>query len=133
MKAHLGVFAVSNYDGLVSPDYAVYTSKDNSNPKYLEYLFKTETYICEFKKRSTGVGAGLTRLYTSELFEIKCAIPALEEQQLIVDYLDKKCESIKNAISRQKAAIEKLDEYRKSLIYNAVTGKIDCREAAYEA
>ena len=133
LKAHLGVFAVSNYDGLVSPDYAVYTSKDNSNPKYLEYLFKTETYICEFKKRSTGVGAGLTRLYTSELFEIKCAIPALEEQQLIVDYLDKKCESIKNAISRQKAAIEKLDEYRKSLIYNAVTGKIDCREAAYEA
>ncbi|MDR7812377.1 restriction endonuclease subunit S [Lacrimispora sp.] len=127
LKAHLGVFSVSNYHGLVSPDYAVYVAKDDCVPKYLEYLFKTNSYIGEFKKRSTGVGAGLTRLYTSGLFEIKCAMPSFSEQQRIVKYLDNACAKISEAISRQKATIEKLEEYKKSLIYNAVTGKIDCR------
>ena len=41
LKAHLGVFSVSRYDGLVSPDYAVYCSTGKSNLKYLEYIFKT--------------------------------------------------------------------------------------------
>ena len=40
LKAHLGVFSVSKYDGLVSPDYAVYYSTGKVHLKYLEYLFK---------------------------------------------------------------------------------------------
>lgn len=45
LKAHLGVFSVSKYDGLVSPDYAVYYSTGKINLKYLEYLFKTTMYF----------------------------------------------------------------------------------------
>lgn len=123
LKAHLGVFAVSRYEGIVSPDYAVYFSGKEVNIKFLEFLFKTQIYINEFKKHSKGVGQGLTRLYTSDLFNIKCAIPNLEEQDIIVDFLDKKCNAIDSAISKKEQLISKLGDYKKSLIYECVTGK----------
>lgn len=60
---------------------------------------------------------------------IKIPVPkTLDEQHDIVNYLDNKCQKIANAIERQQTIIEKLEEYKKSLIYNAVTGKIDCRK-----
>ena len=123
LKAHLGVFAVSNYDGLVSPDYAVYYSTNRALLKFLEYLFKTPQYIGEFRKKSTGVGAGLTRLYTSELFSIYCAIPPICEQYEIIDYLNKKCSEIDKLIQKKEQLLDELENYKKSLIYEYVTGK----------
>lgn len=123
LKAHLGVFSVSRYDGLVSPDYAVYYSTGKSNLKYLEYLFKTPQCILEFRKRSTGIAAGLTRLYTDGLFAIECPFPEILEQNEIVSYLDKKCTQIDNLISIKQQKIEKLQQYKKSVIYEYVTGK----------
>lgn len=127
LKAHLGVFAFSRYEGLVSPDYAVYYSKGNSNVKFLEFLFKTQSYINEFKKYSKGVGQGLTRLYTNDLFNIKCALPKIQEQNIIVEYIENKFNTIDSAISKKEQLIEKLESYKKSLIYECVTGKRDVR------
>lgn len=123
LKAHLGVFSVSKYDGLVSPDYAVYYSTGVVNLKYLEYLFKTPQCISEFRKRSTGIAAGLTRLYTDGLFAIDCPLPRDDEQKEIVNYLDNKCSQIDRLISIKQSKIEKLEQYKKSLIYEYVTGK----------
>ncbi len=123
LKAHLGVFSVSKYDGLVSPDYAVYCSTGVVDLKYLEYLFKTPQCISEFRKRSTGVAAGLTRLYTDGLFAIECPLPPKSEQQEIVTYLDNKCSQIDRLIAIKQAKIEKLEQFKKSLIYEYVTGK----------
>jgi type I restriction enzyme, S subunit len=123
LKAHLGVFSVSKYDGLVSPDYAVYYSTGKANLKYLEYLFKTPQCISEFRKRSTGIAAGLTRLYTDGLFAIECPFPTINEQCRIADYLDIKCAKIDALIAIKQQKIEKLTEYKKSLIYEYVTGK----------
>lgn len=124
LKAHLGVFSVSKYYGLVSPDYAVYYSTGRADLKYLEYLFKTPKCIGEFKKRSTGVGAGLTRLYTNDLYSILIPFPSLSEQQSIASYLDDKCSEIDNLVAIKQQKIEKLKDYKKSIIYEAVTGKI---------
>ena len=123
LKAHLGVFAVSKYYGLVSPDYAVYFTSGKSIVKYLEFLFKTENCISEFKRRSTGVGAGLTRLYTSDLFDIKVPIPPISEQMEIAKHLDCKISEINLAISEKQQQIETIEEYKKSLIFEYVTGK----------
>lgn len=123
LKAHLGVFAVSRYEGLVSPDYAVYYSVGRCDVRYLERIFKTPQYINEFKKRSTGVGAGLTRLYTSDLFDMYTALPSDFEQQEIAAYLDEKCAAIDSLISSKEALITELEAYKKSLIYEYVTGK----------
>jgi len=123
LKAHLGVFSVSKYDGLVSPDYAVYYSTGKVHLKYLEYLFKTPQCISEFRKRSTGIAAGLTRLYTDGLFAIECPFPEMDEQISIVEYLNGKCAQIDRLIAIKQAKIEKLEQYKKSLIYEYVTGK----------
>ena len=123
LKAHLGVFSVSKYDGLVSPDYAVYYSTGKVHLKYLEYLFKTPQCISEFRKRSTGIAAGLTRLYTDGLFAIECPFPTMEEQIAIIDYLNDKCTRIDQLIAIKQKKIDKLNEYKKSLIYEYVTGK----------
>ena len=123
LKAHLGVFSVSKYDGLVSPDYAVYYSTGVVDLKYLEYLFKTPQCISEFSKRSTGIAAGLTRLYTDGLFAIECPLPPKDEQQAIVAYLDEKWTQIDRLIAIRQAKIEKLEQYKRSLIYEYVTGK----------
>lgn len=123
LKAHLGVFATSSYEGLVSPDYAVYYNSGQCAIQYLEYLFKTPIYISEFVKLSTGVGAGLTRLYTSDLFAIPCLLPPFEEQQRIIDHIYTKCSEIDSLISIKQKKIEKLKDYKKSLIYEYVTGK----------
>ena len=50
-------------------------------------------------------------------------VPSSEEQQQIADYLDKKCEQIDRLIAIKQQKIEKLQQYKKSLIYEYVTGK----------
>ena len=122
LKAHLGVFSVSRYDGLVSPDYAVYCSTGKSNLKYLEYIF-TPQCIGEFRKKSTGIAAGLMRLYTEGLFSIYLPYPALSEQEEIAEYLNEKCAGIDALIAKKQQYLTEIENYKKSLIYEYVTGK----------
>lgn len=123
LKAHLGVFSVSRYDGLVSPDYAVYCSTGKSNLKYLEYIFKTPQCIGEFRKKSTGIAAGPMRLYTEGLFSIYLPYPALSEQEEIAEYLNEKCAGIDALIVKKQQYLTEIENYKKSLIYEYVTGK----------
>ena len=123
LKAHLGVFSVSRYDGLISPDYAVYCSTGKSNLKYLEYIFKTPQCIGEFRKKSTGIAAGLMRLYTEGLFSIYLPYPALSEQEEIAEYLNEKCAGIDTLIVKKQQYLIEIENYKKSLIYEYVTGK----------
>lgn len=123
LKAHLGVCFVSNYKGLVSPDYAVYKANEKVKSKLLEYVFHTASCIWEFKKYITGVGQGLSRLYTKDLFRINVALPDMLEQQQIVSYLDTKCFEIDTLIADKKRQLDILADYKKSLIYEYVTGK----------
>ena len=70
------------------------------------------------------------RLQTNAFNNFVVPLPPLEEQKRIAAYLDERCVEVDEAILRQEQLIAKLEEYRKSLIYHAVTGKIDCREEA---
>lgn len=123
LKAHLGVFAKSGYEGLVSPDYAVYQAKNNDNMLFLEYVFKTPQYISQFIKYSKGVAQGLTRLYTEELFSIYIAMPPKEEQDRITEVVKERCAEIDALIAKKEAFVEEMETYKKSLIYEYVTGK----------
>ena len=95
-------------------------------PELLKYMFNDSDFFIkqiEFTNNSTTIEA----LYSYNLHNlILPAIPIIEQQQ-IVHFLDRKCTAIDAAIEKKKKAIEKWEEYKKSLIYYAVTGKIDCR------
>lgn len=121
MKAHLGVFALSAYDGLVSPDYAVYYGTGRADLEYLEYLFKTPLYVSEFIKKTTGVAIGFNRLYTDDLFSIPTHYPPMQEQKRIVDYLKDKTLKIEQYVSARERERELLDSLKQSEIANVVT------------
>lgn len=124
LKAHLGVFNVSEYDGLVSPDYAVYNSTGKADLKFLEYIFKTPNCINEFKKLITGVGAGLSRLYTNDLYSIYCAVPPIDEQLSIRNHIANQTKAISEAIDQCQSIIDLLRERKNIIINETVTGKV---------
>lgn len=133
LKAHLGVFFKSNIDfkGLVSPDYAVYKSKAYiSDIKILELLFRHPSYIEQFVIRATGIVEGLIRLYTSELFDIAVPIAPENEQRDIISFVESQGLKHDQAIAIQVQQIEKLKEYKTTLINSAVTGKIKVTDLA---
>ena len=124
LKAHLGVFALSAYDGLVSPDYAVYYGTGRADLEYLEYLFKTPLYVSEFIKKTTGVAIGFNRLYTDDLFSIPAHYPPMQEQKRIVDYLKDKTLKIEQYVSARERERELLDSLKQSEIANVVMAKL---------
>ncbi len=127
LKAHLGVFFKSNIPqtGIVSPDYAVYYSNGIiEDLKFLEVLFRSPSYIREFICRATGIVEGLIRLYTGDLFDISVPVPPKNEQSQILTHIETISAKIAKAIGLKEQEIEKLKEYKSSLINSAVTGKV---------
>lgn len=100
---------------------AVITTQNGLLAKYLYYYFVSiifQKYIDQLK-----AGMGVPHLFQADLKEIQIPFASWIEQQQIADYLDKKCSEIDKLISIKQAKIEKLNEYKKSLIYEYVTGK----------
>ena len=66
---------------------------------------------------------GLKNLNASIIGNVQLAIPPLPEQQAIADYLDEKCAAIDAMVAEKEALIADLEAYKKSLIFEVVTGK----------
>lgn len=121
---------ISKYYGVTSPDYRVFTldnQKDN-DPRYFLYMMQMFYFNRIFYGLGAGVsGLGRWRLQAPIFLNFKVPVPPFNEQKSIADILEQKDISIKESVLKHKSVIDKLEEYKKSIIYNAVTGKIDCR------
>ncbi|HAS3640629.1 TPA: restriction endonuclease subunit S [Vibrio cholerae] len=126
MWAWMGALGVSDRVGIVSPSYGVFRQKlkNTFNPTYLEYLLKSVKYVEYYNKVSTGLHSSRLRFYGHMLFAMKMGYPSYEEQNEIMAYLHEQTQRIDLAIDSQLAQIEKLKEYKTTLINSAVTGKI---------
>lgn len=124
MRAKDGSYGISDYDGVISPAYCIYYTRQEANPQYLYYLFKTPMYMEIFKNYSTGIAEHRMRLYPVSFFKIPVLVPPIEEQNEIVAYLDKRVKDIDEIVSLTRQQIEKLKEYRQSIISEVVTGKV---------
>lgn len=122
-KAHSGVFFVSPLEGIVTFNYCVYRCFPDNCAKYFEYQFKTPRCIGEFITHMKGVGDSISPLYTTELYKIKVIVPPIEEQPRIVEYLNIQCSKIDAIISEKESLVADLESYKKSLIFEVVTGK----------
>jgi len=111
---------VSEHNGIVSPSYSVFSFL-NSEPKYFHYLFRTDQYVSEFRRNSTGVIESRLRLYDDSFGSLKSHFPPLDEQNQIVNFLDKKTNLIDELIKKIEQMIELLNEQRNSLINEVVT------------
>ena len=121
MLAWMGGLGVSNYNGIVSPAYCIYKLNDDSNPKFLHYLYKTPLYLAEFARHSTGVIPSRWRMYTDDFGQVLSLIPPREEQNAIVSYLDERTAKIDAAIAQQQKMIDLLNERKQIIINRAVT------------
>ena len=107
-------------NGLTSPAYSQYRIISGDNVNYFYYLL----LALDFKKDLLYLSKNLRSTLSDENFGlIETIIPPSQEQQQIVDYLDEKCGKIDRLIAIKQEKIEKLQEYKKSLIYEYVTGK----------
>lgn len=122
--AWMGAIGVSDYDGVTSPAYDIYIP-DLSKvvPHYFHYVFRTAGIAGECYKYGRGIMMMRWRTYSQEFKQIFVPFPSLEKQQEIAEYLDKKCAEIDGAIEEKKQQLETLEQYKKSLIYEYVTGK----------
>lgn len=125
MLAWNGSYAVSDYNGMVSPAYCVFKFRKDCCEKYFHYLLRTNGYPTAFKTMSRGVIDSRLRLYPEQFYTFPVILPPVEEQQRIADYLDSKCGEIDSLIGLQEQMIEKLKAYKQSVITEAVTKGLD--------
>ena len=132
MWAYMAALGVARQVGLVSPSYNVYRpiNGEQLNQDYIDPLLRTETYRIEYFIRSTGITASRLRLYPESFLDIPLLYPPVAEQTAIVAHLDKATAAIDTAIGSARRQVERMHEYRASLIAHVVTGKLDVRAAA---
>ena len=118
-----GSCGISDYDGSVSLINIVLEPKNNMGSGYYSWLFKTVQFADEFYKNGHGIVDDLWTTGWQDMKRIILPVPHYSEQQQIVDYLDSKCSEIDTLIADKKRQLDILAEYKKSLIYEYVTGK----------
>ena len=130
MRMWQGAVGVAPEDGLVSTDYTVARPVMHVDSRFIAGLLKTPRALTEVDKWSHGMVRDRNRLYWMGFKNIRCAIPPLDEQSRILGEIERLTESGTDFESRIKSVIDKLHEYRSSLITAAVTGQIDVGRAA---
>lgn len=108
-------------DSTVNSSLAVITCFDNLNYRYLYYSFNSSFFSNLINLKLNGMG--VPHLTQEELRKFIVLLPCVKEQQQIADFLDTKCSEIDAIIADKKRQRGILAEYKKSLIYEYVTGK----------
>ncbi|MEN3801175.1 restriction endonuclease subunit S [Aeromonas veronii] len=126
MWAWMGALGVSDREGIVSPSYGVFREKTQNtfNPVFLEHLLKSKSYIEHYNQVSTGLHSSRLRFYGHMFFDMEMGFPSFEEQNSIIEYIQKESKNIDKALVLQEQQITMLKEYKTTLINSAVTGKI---------
>ena len=140
MNMIVGASGQSKYYGCVSPAYYTFydETEDHCTAKFCEYVFRSKTMLRILFSLGKGIYAILRgddkvntcRLKVSkeDLKSIVIPVPPLEEQREITTFLNEKCNQINKIIEKKEQFISELEKYKKSLIYEYVTGKKEVPE-----
>lgn len=117
---------ISKYAGVTSPDYRVFRFIDATGYDADYYLYLMQ--MCYMNRIFYGLGQGVSnlgrwRLQADKFLNFTIPEPPLKEQQEIAKYLSAKCGEIDVIIAKKEAFVEEMEAYKKSLIYEYVTGK----------
>lgn len=117
-------YVQNNYPNLFLPDRLwQITFKDGLSPKYAWYYLsgiRVRQYISSL---STGTSSSMQNISQSQYGNIFITIPSIGEQSEITKYLDEKCRSVDALIAKKQQYLTEIENYKKSLIYEYVTGK----------
>ena len=122
VRTYLKAIAKIKQNGLVvSTGFCVIRPIKSVCGSYIEYYCKSNAFTDNVSSNSYGIS--YPAINSSVLMGFYIPSPPLAEQQAIADYLDEKCAAIDKLIAIKQAKIDKLNDYKKSLIYEYVTGK----------
>lgn len=121
MDGFAGAIGISDSRGKASPVLNVLNTKQNK--KYIMYYLRSMAYGEVFTALSTGIRVRSCDLRWNKLAELLYPLPSIDEQNNIVNYIDEQIARTNEIIVDKKSQIEMLDGYKKSLIFEYVTGK----------
>lgn len=119
----MGAIGRSAYTGVTSPAYDIYVPTDEAESQFYHYYFRTTGFSGDCYKRGKGIMAMRWRTYSDQFRDIIVVIPPIEEQREIIKYLDEKLNSIENIIVKKEQFLTEMEDYKKALIFEYVTGK----------
>ena len=123
MRSFQGGLEYSEVSGKISSAYVMLIpNRDKVYDRYYKWLFKSQKYISALQGTSNLIRDGQA-LRFSNFVQVYLPSLDLDEQKQIADYLDDVCPKIDNEIGKREKLLEKVLEYKKSLIYEVVTGK----------
>lgn len=125
MRMWQGAVGVAPADGLVSPAYVVARPFPEVDVAYYAYLFRTAAYMREIDVYSRGIVPDRNRLYWESFKQMPSIYPSLEEQRLIVRFLDWHSAQTAKLIRAKKKLIALLNEQKRAIIHRAVTRGLD--------
>ena len=106
---------------VIAVDNVILRPNSNVDKKYAMYCMNTPGYAMDAEMAAGGTT--MKRISRTDLGNLRIPVPPLSEQKAIADYLDEKCSEIDATIADKQKQLETLDEYKKSLIFEYVTGK----------
>lgn len=121
MDGFAGAIGISDSRGKASPVLNVLDTKQNK--RYIMYFLRSMAYSDVFMALATGIRVRSCDLRWNKLSELFYPIPPLEEQEAIVDYIDSILRRTDEVIAAKREQLSTLEAYKKSLIYEYVTGK----------
>lgn len=122
LRSFQGGLEMSEVTGCATWHYIILRARQRIHPYYYKWLFKSSMYITTLQRTCNYIRDGQDLRY-SNFVKVPLCIPTLYEQQKIADFLDRKCAKIDHLITLKQSKIEKLEQYKHSLIYEYVTGK----------
>jgi type I restriction enzyme, S subunit len=131
MKAWQGSIAVSQLEGIVSPDYMVLQFvTDQVVPRFFHYLLRSPEMVASYRRNAYGVRPGQWRLMYPDFCRLTLFVPPVHEQAAVAQFIDTTVANIDVTAEGVRREIHLLREYRTRLLADVVTGKLDVREAA---
>lgn len=122
LRSFQGGFEYSDYEGIVSPAYQVFYPTIPVCDGYYKYLFKTQIFIDKMNSYTMSLRDGKNIAF-ADFGRTYIPVPPVSEQIKIAKYLDDKCDVIKDTIAQKQEQLSILADYKKSVIYEYVTGK----------
>lgn len=121
IRPKLNKVCIAPFDGLCSAD--MYPIETNNDTRYIMYCILSDGFLQQVSM-ITENRVKMPKINQTELSKLLLAMPNfLAEQKEIADYLDAKCAEIDKLISKKEQLVKELESYKKSLIYEVVTGK----------
>lgn len=128
LLAWMGAIGLSEYDGVTSPAYDILRPRIEVDGYFYHLLFRAKMFSAELKRHSRGIMDMRLRLYFDKFGVLEVPYPPIEEQREIVRFVKRELSLVDDGISLFEQQINKLKEYKTTLINSAVTGKIKVTE-----